>query len=142
MACICPYCRSPAEIVGGDIIYPHRPDLAGAKFHHCAPCSAFVGCHKAGAWTFDLQGRKVVSDGTLPLGRLANAELRKAKQLAHAAFDPLWKGGQTDRRAAYAWLAKELGLPLAACHIGEFDVKQCRAVVAACHRKQAAPARS
>ena len=131
MPCTCPYCKQPAQLVGGDVIYPHRPELAGLKFHHCAPCSAYVGCHKAGAWTYDTTGRKVVSDGTLPLGRLANAELRKAKQQAHAAFDPLWQSGRYNRRVAYAWLAKELGIRVDQCHIAEFDVRQCRAVVAA-----------
>lgn len=121
----CPYCDRPAVLATGNEIYPHRPDLFDLKFWRCAPCGAWVGCHKAGA---RVDG--VTSDGTLPLGRLANAELRKAKSAAHAAFDPLWRSRLMGRRQAYAWLAKELGISTANCHIGMFDVDACRAVVA------------
>ena len=29
MTITCPYCQQPAALVAGDVIYPHRPDLAG-----------------------------------------------------------------------------------------------------------------
>ncbi len=73
-------------------------------------------------------------DGTQPLGRLANAELRRAKSAAHARFDPIWTEGYKKRRRAYAWLAHELGMDVNCCHIGEFDVEQCRRVVAICEQ--------
>ena len=66
-----------------------------------------------------------------PLGRLANAELRRAKSAAHAAFDPLWKSKRMKRRDAYGWLARELGISRDNCHIGMFDIAACRAVVRA-----------
>jgi len=115
----CPYCNQPAALVAGVAIYPYRPDLAHLSFWQCAPCGARVGCHKG---------------TTQPLGRLANAELRLAKQQAHAAFDPLWRTpafGET-RNSAYNWLADRLGIPRADCHIGMFDVEQCRRVVEVC----------
>ncbi|MDB5885978.1 MAG: hypothetical protein JWR74_2149 [Polaromonas sp.] len=127
----CPYCQAPAQLVNGQAIYPHRPDLAGLRFWSCAPCRAYVGCHKAGAYT-TIGGNKVISDGTLALGRLANAELRRAKQAAHAAFDPCWQGGGVPRRRAYAWLAEQMGLKVADMHIGELDVEQCERVVRVC----------
>jgi 2-hydroxychromene-2-carboxylate isomerase len=74
-------------------------------------------------------GRKVFSNGTLPLGRLANAELRLAKQRAHAAFDALWKDGSMERSEAYSALAKALGLAFDDCHIGYFDLDTCARVV-------------
>ena len=128
MRVVCPYCDRPAELVTGRKLYQHRPDLFPLKFWQCDPCGAYVGCHKAGAWVPEL---RKTSDGTIPLGRLANAELRKAKSAAHAAFDPLWKSRAIHRREAYSWLASELGISIANCHIGMFDVDQCRAVVAA-----------
>jgi len=128
MPCICPYCQKAADLVGGDVLYPQRPDLAALKFWRCEPCMAHVGCHKAGAWMV-VAGKKIISDGTLPMGRLANAELRSAKQAAHAAFDPIWKSGFLSRRAAYTWLADVLGIPFDQCHIGEFDLQRCRQVV-------------
>ncbi len=113
----CPYCQRPADRVTGKEIYPHRPDLAKKKFWRCAPCRAWVGCHAA-TWH--------------PLGRLANAELRQAKMLAHAAFDPLWNRGRRSRSEAYAWLASQLGMTSSECHIGMFDVEDCRRVVKCC----------
>lgn len=127
MACTCDYCSKPAELVGGDVIYPHRPDLADKKFWLCRFCDAYVGCHRSGAWT-----EAGISDGTMPLGRLANAELRLAKSQAHAAFDPLWRKGVLSRSAAYAWLSRELGVPKNKCHIGMFDTQTCRRVVQLC----------
>ena len=126
----CPYCNKPAVLVTGAVIYPHRPDLFALKFWQCAPCKAHVGCHKSGA-VMRVGNRKVTSDGTVPLGRLANAQLRQAKSAAHAAFAPLWRAGGMQRREAYAWLADQLGITVANCHIGEFDIEGCRAVVTA-----------
>jgi len=116
---LCPYCGEKAKMVGGKEIYPHRPDLYQLNFYQCAPCDAYVGCHKTG-------------DGKQPLGRLANAELRKAKSAAHAAFDPMWKDGKKKRGSAYAWLSDQLGIDKRDCHIGMFDVETCRRVVEIC----------
>ena len=104
-------------MVGGLAIYPHRHDLREKKFYQCAPCDAYVGCHPG---------------TTNPLGRLANAELRAAKMAAHAAFDPLWKSGAKKRGSAYAWLADALRIDKKQCHIGMFDVADCRRVVEVC----------
>lgn len=116
----CPYCGEASKLVGGDVIYPHRPDLYDKKFYQCSPCGAYVGCHK----------------GTeKPLGRLANAELRRAKMAAHGAFDPIWRNGGMKRSNAYAWLAQQLGLSEEECHIGMFDVDRCKQVVAICNNR-------
>lgn len=132
MKSTCPYCQQPAELVTGAVIYPRRPELAGLKFHQCKPCDAYVGTHKAGDYIF-IGGKKVISDGTLPLGRLANAELRRAKRLAHDAFDPLWGlSGTMGRKQAYAWLARAMDVSKDEAHIGNFDVAQCMRVVEVC----------
>lgn len=131
MSITCPYCSKPAVLVGGDVIYPHRLDLESLKFWNCSPCRAYVGCHKKGAWVRDGK-KKVMSDGTIPLGRLANADLRKAKSAAHLAFDPLWKNGERTRNQAYDWLAKKLGIQIKECHIGQFDLDTCNKVVGFC----------
>ena len=132
---LCPYCHQPSKIVGGDAIYPNRRDLALLKYHRCAPCDAHVGCHKVGAYLWD-NGKKIVSDGTLPMGRLANAELRQAKMAAHAAFDPIWRDEGTPRRIAYDWLSKQLGIPINRTHIGEFDLAMCQRVVEVCKKRE------
>ena len=118
---ICNYCNNEAELVNGDVIYPHRPDLYEFKYYYCADDEAWVGCHRG---------------TTKPLGRLANAELRQAKQDAHVAFDRLWRAttpaGSFDRKGAYLWLAQHLGIERNDCHIGYFDVEQCQRVVEVC----------
>lgn len=111
---ICDYCGEPAHLAFGYEIYPQRRDLAALKFWACTPCRAYVGCHR--------------DSNNLPLGRLANVELRTAKRLAHAAFDPLWQGKAMRRADAYAWLAGELGISAQECHIGMFDVEMCKRV--------------
>lgn len=114
----CNYCGNDAALVSGKEIYPHRPDLYSLQFWSCSPCKAWVGCHKR--------------SNAVPLGRLANAELRREKTAAHAAFDPIWKSGRKSRRGAYEWLSKRLSIPFKDCHIGMFDVDTCKRVVAAC----------
>jgi len=132
----CPYCDQPAELVTGAAIHPKRAELARLKFYRCVPCEAHVGTHKAGAYRV-IAGKKVMSDGTQPLGRLANPELRRAKQLAHAAFDPLWGlSGTMGHKQAHVWLAGQMHLKVDESHIGDYDVAQCARVVEVCGRFQ------
>ena len=115
----CPYCNNDAMLVDSKIIY-HGKSYGWAW--KCPSCpDTYVGCHRG---------------GQKPLGRLANAELRGAKMLAHAAFDPIWKSGSVGRSAAYQWLAKAMGIPVAECHIGMFDVAQCQRVVELCQNQK------
>lgn len=114
----CPYCDSNPKLVDGSVIYPHRPDLAYKHFWLCQQCSAYVGCHP---------------NSKKPLGRLANAELRKYKSMAHAAFDPSWKEGWMSRSDAYSWLAAQLSIDKSECHIGMFDIDMCKRVLEVCH---------
>lgn len=117
----CPYCNNPSKKVTGADIYPHRQDLWDIVIYECKPCDARVGCHK----------------GTdKPLGRLADAELRKAKSAAHAAFDPIWKLNVRTRNGAYQWLAKKLGIRPKDCHIGMFDVETCHRVIQICEEEE------
>lgn len=111
----CDYCHRDAKRVTGKEIYPHRPELFGKQFWRCVPCGAYVGCHPGTA---------------NPLGRLANAELRREKQSVHRILDPLWKSGKMKRNEAYALLAKGLNIAPQNCHVGMFDVHTCQAAVA------------
>ena len=106
---ICPYCLVPAEFADSSVVY----GKSFGMIYLCRPCGAYVGCHKDGR----------------PLGRLANATLRRWKINAHRAFDRLWKSGNMSRGEAYAWLASQLGLRQDECHIGLFDIDQCKEVV-------------
>lgn len=117
MSLNCSYCGQPAVLVTGEAIYPHRPDLHSLRFWQCAPCDAFVGCHKNG-------------DGITPLGTLANRETREARKQAHAAFDPIWREGRMSRKKAYNWLASSLGYKQGKCHISWMTADECSRVVA------------
>lgn len=108
----CPYCGRSAVLVTGKVIYPHRPELQKRKYWLCRNCWAYVGTHKN-------------SPTHKPMGRLANAQLRSAKRRAHMVFDPIWRDGDLSRQEAYAWLARQMNMPLSQCHIGHFNVQQC-----------------
>lgn len=110
----CPYCGGFARLVDSSDVY--RSGRNYGKLWACMPCGAWVGVHK-NSRTF------------APLGRLANAELRKAKIEAHSAFDRLWKEWDLDRDEAYSWLADRLGIEARECHIGMFDLEMCRRVI-------------
>ena len=108
----CPYCGQKAEYVDSAEIYGKSYGMV----YLCRPCDAYVGVH----------------NGTdTPLGRLANRELRRWRNRAHAAFDPLWQQGpyRCRRNDAYAWLAEKMGLPKEETHIAMFDVEQCQQVI-------------
>jgi len=117
----CADCGGSSTCVTGREIYPHRGDLHHKRFWLCG-CGAYVGCHPG---------------STRPLGSPAGAETRRARNAAHAAFDPLWKrkiirdGLQQHeaRRAGYEWLAEQMGLPMEQTHIGMFTAAQCARVV-------------
>lgn len=113
MTVYCDYCGHQAALVADSVIYGRS---YGHNAYLCRNCGAYVGCHK----------------GTdEPLGRLANATLRRWKMAAHAAFDPLWRTGvfRGRRKAAYAWLAAQMDLPIEQTHIGMFDEQQCQRVI-------------
>src|SRR5206468_10729013 len=109
-----PYCHQWSELVDSKEIYRGK---SYGWVYLCRPCNAYVGCHRG---------------TTRPLGKLANAELRRARNEAHDAFDPIWQFGPLKRAEAYAWLAEQLGIARDATHIGEFDLEQCRRVIEVC----------
>ena len=104
---------------GADVIYTSNAEIYGREYgngrcYKCTSCDAYVGVH---------------TGTNIPLGRLANKELRKLKKECHALFDPVWKNGHTTRSRAYAQLAKHLGIPISDCHFGWFDKETlCKAM--------------
>lgn len=124
---ICPYCNKKSRLVDSKVVY----GTSYGMMWMCSPCKAYVGCHR----------------GTInPLGRLADAQLRTWKSRAHVAFDPVWEtniqaeiakqGGRVPhglkghmRTQAYKQLAHAMNIDRELCHIGMFDVEQCKEVV-------------
>lgn len=110
----CKYCSEPATLTTGETIYPNIKYLHTKKFWHCTRCNAYVGCHP---------------DTEIPLGSLANEELRISRGIAHDTFDIIWQSKYMTRKEAYSWLSGELNISQNNCHIGEFDVEMCDKVV-------------
>lgn len=121
----CGSCDSDrVELVDGQPIYPHRPDLHDRWYWRCE-CGAYCGTHEG---------------GIKPLGRPADQATRTARQAAHAAFDPLWEARQRKsgiskskaRGLGYKWLADQLGIERKHCHIAEMDEATARRAAAIC----------
>lgn len=124
---VCPYCGKTAILVDGAALYPTHTRLHEQKFWACIPCQAWVGCHKN-------------SRHHAPLGRLADAKLRRAKINCHAVFDSLWRAevkvsgcsiGDA-RGSGYKWLAEQMGIDRRECHIGMFSLERAEQAIKIC----------
>jgi hypothetical protein len=122
----CPYCASEVELVTGGDVYPERPELADRKIWRCTCCDAYVGCYRSGARVVLRGGEEVISDGTLPMGSLANEELRAARIETHRMFDALTlPPALMARRDAYAWMGRLLNVPTEEAHIASLTYDEC-----------------
>ena len=136
----CPYCHSGVELVTGAEVYPDREDLAERRIWRCTACDASVGCHRPGARVVLRRGEVVISDGTLPMGTLADHDLRAARIETHRLFDGLWQPPACmSRHDAYAWLAKLLGVPHEEAHIASLTHDEAIKVQLAIEDLQRAP---
>lgn len=106
----CRYCGGPVTLVNNAEIYGRSyGDWPFA--YRCSPCDAFVGLHP-------------LTD--IPLGTLANKELREARKTAKAAFRAAQQRLRLKRTEMYIWLATQMGIDRDVCHFGWFEVDQCR----------------
>lgn len=106
----CPYCNQPAQWVPNEEVYGKRY----GKFYmcwFCKPCRAYVGCH---------------NNTKIPLGTMANVELRGWRVKVHNYIDPLWKGGKISRKKVYQILKDRFGKDI---HIGESDIETCKRIL-------------
>jgi hypothetical protein len=118
----CIECGGTPTQVGGEWVYPHRADLHHKRFWLCK-CGAYCGSH--------------IATGA-PLGSPAGPETRKARNAAHAAFDPLWlKPGDKKwlRTQAYRWLADMMNRRVEDCHIGMMTAQEAWEVVELCKQR-------
>ncbi|TCK36433.1 uncharacterized protein DUF3268 [Paraburkholderia sp. BL8N3] len=120
----CDYCGAPAALVrAGDESYPYRDDHGPLWL--CSPCQAWIGI-------FPRSTRHV------PLGRLADANLRDLKAKLHAALEPLVQAKvRRDgcnvfeaRSRGYRWLAQQLGIDPAKGSIHSLDAGECERAIA------------
>jgi hypothetical protein len=108
---ICPYCGGNVSLKDSSIIY-HGVSYGNVYIceNYGQTCSAFVGVHK----------------GTIiPLGTIADYDLRQLRKECHSHFDKLWKEGKMTRKEAYHWLHQSMNLSKRQAHIAKFDTKLC-----------------
>lgn len=122
---ICPYCGGTVSLVDSDVVYGKSYGLIYLCDNY-PKCDAYVGVHS------NSKRRHA------PLGRLANAELRRLKKEAHRWLDPLWRykfrttKDHDAKKNAYKWLAQKLGMKISGCHIGMFNEEECTRVIDIC----------
>ena len=100
----CPYCSSSVIYRSADGIYKENKD--DTMLYVCSKypeCDSYVRVHK----------------GTrIPMGELANRELRCLRREAHHYFNQLYLTGMMTRDEAYRWLADQISAPMSEAHFG------------------------
>lgn len=111
----CPYCGSTVVYRSADGIY--HENKKGTMLYVCSnfpECDAYVRVH-AGT--------------NIPVGSLANHELRSLRRTAHHYFDQLYISGYMSKQDAYQWLADIVCAPLSEAHIGHLGEYYCKLVI-------------
>ena len=111
----CCYCGSSVTLRSAEGIVPDAK--SGTMLYVCRNyprCDSYVKVHP---------GTK------LPMGSLANKELRLLRRKAHYHFDQLYETGFMSRVDAYEWLSAVLGLPMGKTHIGQLGPYYCQQVI-------------
>jgi len=113
----CPYCGSHSVLRSADGIY--RNNDKNTMLYVCSKypaCDSYVRVHP---------GTKI------PMGTMADRQLRALRNEAHRNFDQLHKKGLMSKEDAYLWLASILAAPLGQAHIGYLGEYYCRQVIEA-----------
>jgi len=105
----CQYChKNNIKLVTQTEFYGR--EYNGAKLYVCQNCGARAGCHK----------------GTdIPLGCLADDELRKLRKEIHDIIDTKWKT-KDERKKVYSDLADKYGSPF---HVGFLKNEDARYIL-------------
>lgn len=111
----CPYCGSRVIYRSAEGIY--KDNSRNAMLYVCSKypeCDAYVRVHA---------GTKI------PVGSLANQELRKLRREVHYYFNQLYESGLMSKQDAYQWLADIISAPMSEAHIGHMGDYYCRQVI-------------
>lgn len=112
----CPYCGSPVVIRSADGIYKEN-----SRQTMLYVCSNYPEC--------DAYVRIQPGTKNIPLGSMANGELRALRREAHQYFDRIHQSGLMSKKDAYAWLSGVLAAPMAHAHIGQLSDYYCKLVI-------------
>jgi len=118
----CRYCgpRTPVFIGSHEEIYNGRSYGDWPYVCLCDNCEAYVGLHP-------------FTD--IPLGTLADADLREARKKNKSIFQNVLKRSLMSRNEGYQWLADEMEIPVEHCHWGWFEIQDCKKAGAICRAK-------
>ncbi len=115
----CPYCGAQAKLHPGSFVYGPSAK-PGSLLYVCdryPACDAYVGAHQ---------------NSKLPMGTLANGDLRHKRIEAHRSLNWLWRSGLMTKGQAYKWLQAKLGLSKEQTHIAKFSDYLCDQVILVC----------
>lgn len=119
----CPYCGSHTILRSADGIYiDNSRDTMLYVCKNYPRCDSYVRVHPG---------------TTIPMGSVANRELRSLRAEAHRHFDKLHKTGVMTKQDAYQWLADLLSAPLSQAHIGYLGEYYCGKVIEASKKELA-----
>jgi hypothetical protein len=113
MVSSCPYCGGRVKLVNNREIYSKSVGDWPFAFA-CQNCDAYCSVH---------------ADTDLPMGTLANAELRKLRSTGKQLFTELVVKLKAHRATVYATLAVAMNIPKSSCHWGWFTVEQCHQAI-------------
>lgn len=117
----CPYCGAHAVLRSSKAVYQGKAK-PGRHLFVCARyplCDSYVGAH----------------EGTLlPMGTLANGDLRNKRIQAHRAFNRLWESGTMKKWQAYRWMQAKFGLCSQQAHIAMFSEYMCDQLITECDK--------
>lgn len=117
----CPYCGANASLRPASVVYGEATKTADSYLYVCdryPKCDSYVGAHKR---------------TKLPMGTLANGDLRNKRIQAHKAFDWMWKSGRMTKWEAYKWMQGKLALNDEQAHIAKFGEYMCDRLIIECN---------
>lgn len=124
----CPYCGAQAFLRPASVLGKTGRNEANEKYYVCARypfCDSYVKAHH---------------HNQMPMGTLANPELRVKRREAHKAMQELIDCGLMSRKEIYHWLQMQMGLPQSEAHIAKFSDQRCEQVIRLCHQFRSAKA--
>lgn len=120
---ICPHCGVKTYLTSFKYMRHSRKKVKGRNrlIYRCPECGRYVNVHK----------------GTnIAMGFPGDKELRLWRKFTHDIFDKIWRRSG-NRKKAYTWLSRNLGIPIDECHIGMFTSEQCKATIELCIKELA-----
>lgn len=117
----CPYCGAHATLHPSSYVYGESSKHTGYLYvcDRYPKCDSYVGAHK---------------ESKLPMGTLANGNLRNKRIQAHRAFDRMWKSGLMTKWQAYKWMQGKLALNEEQAHIAKFSEYMCDTLILECNK--------